>query len=158
MIIISEQEATYPRLRDRLVRLEGLARANPHIVASILDAVMLAGTAGEASARARQLMEAKLWRALSYGDAPEVMVMDAPGACSHHLPGTNSIVLEKSLVQRFEDAEPGSQGAAFLGQEILAIFLQSLVHWLCSHSFADAEASAGAVAELRKTAFQALRG
>lgn len=161
MIIIGEQEAAYPRLHERLSRVEGLVRDNPHIVEAMLDAVLVSGAAGAANPRTRQQLAARLWRALGYGDGPEVMVMDAPGACSQHLPGTNSIMLEKSLVDPFEDAEAGSQGAAFLGREILAVFLQSLVHWLCCHAAAEItspEATVGAIANLRKTAFQDLRG
>ena len=161
MIIIGDQETAFPQLRDRLGRLNGLAKANPHIVAAILDAVLIGGAGGQVNSRARDLLEAKLWRALAYGEGPEVMVMDAPGARSHHLPGTNRIVLERSLVDRFEQAAPSSQAARFLGQEVLAVFLQSLVHWLCGQCFATgapAPATFGAIADIRRAAMEDLRG
>lgn len=160
MVIIGEQESDYPRLHLCLCRLEDLVREHPQTVATVLDAILAAGSGAEASPQVRQPVESKLWRALRYGDAPAVMVMDTPGACSHHIPGTNRIMLEKSLVRRFEQAESGSHNARFLGQEVMAIVLQSLVHWLCNHCLADLTTSAvvhGAVADLRKTAFQDLR-
>ncbi len=160
MVIIGEQEKSYPRLHFVLCRLEGLIRDHPQTVEAILDAILTVESGAAASSRVRQPLEAKLWRALRYGDAPAVMVMDMPGACSHHIPGTNRIMLEKSLVRRFEEAEPGSHNGRFLGQEVMAIVLQSLVQWLCHRCLADMTASAvdyGAVADLRKTAFQDLR-
>lgn len=159
MIIIGEQEGTYPRLHDCLCRIEDVARGNPHIVDAIVNTILAAGADAKATPQVRQLIEAKLWRSLRYGDVPEVMVMDAPGACSQHLQGTNSIVLEKSLIRRFEDAEPGSRGSHFLGHEIMAIFLQSLVHWLgycCLSELATSEIAPAALADLRETAFQNL--
>ena len=159
MIIINEQEAVYPRLHECLCGIEDVARGNPHIVEAIVKTILSAGAEAKVTPQLRQLIEAKLWRALRYGDAPEVIVMDAPGACSQHLQGTNSIVLEKSLVRRFEDAEPGSRGSHFLGQEIKAIFLQSLVHWLgycCLSELATSEIAPAALADLRETAFQDL--
>lgn len=160
MRIIGEQEGDFSRLHACFCRLEDLARKNPRMVDAIVNAILAVDSGGEATPQVRQMVEAKLWRALGYGDAPEVTVMDAPGACSHHLPGTNSIILEKSLVRRYEEAEAGSQEARFLGQEVLAIFLQSLVHWLCYRCLAEIavpEVTLAALADLRKTAFQDLR-
>ena len=51
MIITGGQEGAYPRLRDRLSRLDGLTRGNPQIVAAMLDAVVLSGAAGAPSPR-----------------------------------------------------------------------------------------------------------
>lgn len=154
MIIGSEQENDFPRLHRCLLRLEGAARDNPETVATILDLVLEMGSAESESRHTRKIVESRLWRALRYGEKPAVMVMEAPGACSQYLPGTNRIVLERSLVQHLEELETDALNKRFLRQEVVGVLLQELAQWLCYRSMVDFAAPMVALknlADLRKT-------
>lgn len=130
MVIIGDQEGEYPRLDACLRQLETLAERQPATFATIIDFVTLAGQLDGGDAQERRRLETQLKRALAAGEPPVVTIMDAPGACSQYLRGSNTIVLERSLARRFEASGDDPVCGRFLRREVTERLLQALSQWL----------------------------
>jgi hypothetical protein len=130
LVIIGGQEGSYPRIHALLCQFETLALRQPEAVEAILDFVVAAAALDQGPTLERRRLEVRLKRALTVGEGPEVTVMNAPGACSQYLRGSNTIVVERSLAQRYEESGDDPVCGAFLHREVSERLLQALGQWL----------------------------